>query len=53
MVFGSVPAGEGIPGVVGNATMLLVGTLVGTNVGSRKRYVEALIDRSTPARQRA
>ncbi|MGO3230351.1 MAG: histidine kinase [Agrococcus casei] len=46
MVFGSVPAGEGIPGVVGNATMLLVGTLVGTNVGSRKRYVEALIDRS-------
>ncbi len=32
--------------VVGSAVMLLIGTLIGVNVGNRKRYVEAIIDRS-------
>lgn len=31
---------------VGTAFLLLVAALIGVNVGSRKRYVEALIDRS-------
>lgn len=32
--------------VIGSVLMLAIGALVGINVGGRKRYVEALIDRS-------
>ena len=32
--------------VLGSAVMLLIGTLIGVNVGNRKRWVEAIIDRS-------
>lgn len=32
--------------VIGEAALALIGTLVGVNVGNRKRYVEAIIDRS-------
>ncbi|MFB7249635.1 sensor histidine kinase [Microbacterium sp. NPDC056234] len=32
--------------VLGQLTLALIGTLIGTNVGGRKRYVEAIIDRS-------
>ena len=33
-------------GVAGQLTLTLIGTLIGANVGGRKRYVEAVIDRS-------
>ncbi|MGO2746687.1 sensor histidine kinase [Microbacterium sp.] len=33
-------------GVAGQLTMALIGTLIGVNIGGRKRYVEAIIDRS-------
>ncbi|UYO97237.1 histidine kinase [Microbacterium sp. M28] len=32
--------------VLGQLTLALIGTLIGANVGGRKRYVEAIIDRS-------
>lgn len=32
--------------VVGQLTLTLIGTLIGINVGGRKRYLEAVIDRS-------
>lgn len=35
-----------VNGVLGQLTLALIGTLIGTNVGGRKRYVEAIIDRS-------
>lgn len=33
-------------GVAGQLVLALIGTLIGANVGGRKRYVEAVIDRS-------
>lgn len=33
-------------GVAGQLTMAIIGTLIGVNVGGRKRYVDAIIDRS-------
>ncbi|MGP6170604.1 sensor histidine kinase [Microbacterium sp. A204] len=33
-------------GVAGELTMALIGTLIGVNIGGRKRYVEAIIARS-------
>lgn len=35
-----------VNGVIGQLTLVLIGTLIGTNVGGRKRYLEAVIDRS-------
>ena len=35
-----------VNGVLGQLVLALIGTLIGTNVGGRKRYVEAIIDRS-------
>ncbi|MGM7679463.1 sensor histidine kinase [Microbacterium sp. A94] len=35
-----------VNGVIGQFVIALIGTLIGTNVGGRKRYVEAIIDRS-------
>lgn len=32
--------------LVGGLVLALIGTLIGTNVGNRKRYIEAIIDRS-------
>ncbi|MDP3949724.1 sensor histidine kinase [Microbacterium sp.] len=33
-------------GIFGQLTLALIGTLIGVNVGGRKRYIEAVIDRS-------
>ncbi|WP_300265135.1 sensor histidine kinase [Microbacterium sp.] len=33
-------------GILGQLTLALIGTLIGANVGGRKRYIEAVIDRS-------
>jgi len=35
-----------VNGMAGELTMALIGTLIGVNIGGRKRYVEAIIDRS-------
>ncbi|WP_429459565.1 sensor histidine kinase [Microbacterium sp. ZKA21] len=35
-----------VNGILGQLVLALIGTLIGTNVGGRKRYVEAIIDRS-------
>lgn len=33
-------------GILGHLTLALIGTLIGVNIGGRKRYIEAVIDRS-------
>ena len=43
---GSVPLVVALNAIVGESVMGLIGTLIGVNVGNRKRYVEAIIDRS-------
>ncbi|MGO2683371.1 sensor histidine kinase [Microbacterium sp.] len=35
-----------VNGVAGQLTLALIGTLIGVNIGGRKRYIEAVIDRS-------
>lgn len=44
-LLGHAPA-EASGTVIGNVLILVIGALIGMNVGSRKRYVDALIDRS-------
>lgn len=46
IVSGSVNAGEQINIDLSMMVMLLIGALVGVNVGNRRRYLDALIDRS-------
>lgn len=43
---GAVAQVYAITGAVSGIVTLLIGTLVGVNVGNRRRYLEALIDRS-------
>ena len=43
---GAVPFSVAANAVVGNLVLGLVGSLIGVNVGNRKRYLEAVIDRS-------
>ena len=45
-LIGPTPISDAVASVIGLILILLFGALVGTNVGSRKRYVEALIERS-------
>lgn len=45
-LFGTAPVNSVVSLVTGTAVILLIGALIGMNVGSRKRYVEALIERS-------
>ncbi len=44
-VIGS-PPGDAVADIIGAILLLTIGTLTGVNVGNRKRYVAALIDRS-------
>ncbi|WP_217181959.1 histidine kinase [Streptomyces sp. AC495_CC817] len=46
MGFGVITLQSAANGVVGNLVIGLIGTLIGINVGGRKRYVAAIIDRS-------
>lgn len=43
---GTVPFGTSAVDVIASAVMALIGALVGVNVGNRKRYLAAVIDRS-------
>jgi signal transduction histidine kinase len=43
---GAVPVSHSANAVVGELVLALIGTLIGVNVGNRKRYLEAIIDRS-------
>lgn len=43
---GVVAPSDAANSVIGTGGMLLIGTLIGVNVGNRKRYVEAIIARS-------
>ncbi|WP_243228342.1 sensor histidine kinase [Microbacterium sp. CIAB417] len=43
---GALPLPSAINAVLGQFVLALIGTLIGANVGGRKRYVEAIIDRS-------
>ena len=43
---GAITLQTAVNGVVGELTLTLIGTLIGINVGGRKRYIEAVIDRS-------
>ncbi|WP_194420027.1 sensor histidine kinase [Microbacterium abyssi] len=45
-LFSPIPPGETISVIVGTTFLLMLGALIGSNVGGRKRYVEALIERS-------
>lgn len=45
-VFGASSLQDAVNGVLGELTMALIGTLIGANIGGRKRYVEAIIARS-------
>lgn len=46
MWLGSTSASNAIVLLIGSTFLWLLGALIGVNVGGRKRYVEALIDRS-------
>lgn len=46
MVTGAITLQEGLDTAIGYIVMGLIGTLVGVNVGGRKRYLSAVIDRS-------
>lgn len=46
MLTGYHALGDAISMIVAGLVLLLIGALIGVNVGSRKRYVEALIERS-------
>lgn len=39
-------ADDALGALIGNVLVLTIGALIGSNVGNRKRYVDALIDRS-------
>ncbi len=43
---GTITVQIALNGVLGQLTLALIGTLIGVNVGGRKRYLEAVIDRS-------
>lgn len=43
---GATTVNQGVSLVGSMTTLLIIGALIGINVGNRKRYVEALIDRS-------
>ncbi|WP_426187209.1 sensor histidine kinase [Microbacterium sp. TWP3-1-2b2] len=43
---GVVTLQSALNAVIGQLTLALIGTLIGVNVGGRKRYLEAVIDRS-------
>jgi len=43
---GAVAFSIAVNAVVGEAVLTLIGTLIGVNVGNRKRYLEAIIERS-------
>lgn len=43
---GVIPFEAAVNAAVGQLVIALIGTLIGTNVGGRKRYIEAVIDRS-------
>ena len=43
---GAAPWDNVANGIVGQLVLALIGTLIGANVGGRKRYIEAVIDRS-------
>ncbi|MGM7670442.1 sensor histidine kinase [Microbacterium sp. A93] len=43
---GAITLQDALNGVLGQLTLALIGTLIGINVGGRKRYIEAVIDRS-------
>ena len=46
MLFGAITLQMAANGLLGNLVVGLIGTLIGINVGGRKRYLAALIDRS-------
>lgn len=43
---GAITLQSALNGIFGQLTLALIGTLIGINVGGRKRYLEAVIDRS-------
>jgi signal transduction histidine kinase len=43
---GAITLQVALNGIFGQLTLALIGTLVGVNIGGRKRYIEAVIDRS-------
>lgn len=43
---GTITLQVALNGIFGQLTLALIGTLIGVNVGGRKRYIEAVIDRS-------
>lgn len=43
---GAITFQVAINGILGQLTLALIGTLIGANIGGRKRYIEAVIDRS-------
>ena len=43
---GAITLQAAMNAILGQLVLALIGTLIGTNVGGRKRYVEAIIDRS-------
>ncbi|MGO2518650.1 MAG: sensor histidine kinase [Microbacterium sp.] len=43
---GAITLQSTLNGILGQLTLALIGTLIGANVGGRKRYLEAVIDRS-------
>lgn len=43
---GAITLQSALNGIFGQLTLALIGTLIGANVGGRKRYLEAVIDRS-------
>lgn len=43
---GAITLQAALNGIFGQLTLALIGTLIGVNVGGRKRYLEAVIDRS-------
>jgi len=46
LLTGVVSSAVAVNAIVGDLVLGLIGTLIGVNVGGRKRYLEALIDRS-------
>lgn len=43
---GTITLQMALNGIAGQLTLALIGTLIGVNIGGRKRYIEAVIDRS-------
>lgn len=46
MATGTIPVNVALNAIVGELVLGLLGALIGVNIGNRKRYLEAIIDRS-------